>query len=253
MQQRELDISVVIPAYNEAEAIGRVMTQTVAVMNQLNLTYEIIVVDDGSTDTTKEIASTHNAKVISDGKNHGKGYSVRRAFQQVQGNIIVTIDADGEHKPEEIPKLIYPLNNGTDVVAGSRFLGNGKDFTTRLNVIGNKFLNFTIMTLTGKYITDSQTGFRAFKRAFLDQVNLESDGYEIEAEITVKSLRNGFKLEEIPISCQRRESGKSKLKIAFDGFKMLKTILRSSFTPIIHESNNHHARYALENRDFIYN
>lgn len=253
MQQQQPEISIVIAAFNEAEAIGRVMTQTTAVMDELNLAYEIIVVDDGSTDTTKEVASSYGATVISDGKNHGKGYSVRKAFQQAQGNIIVTMDADGEHKPEEIPKLIYPLNNGTDVVAGSRFLGNGKDFTARLNVIGNKFLNFTITALTGKYVTDSQTGFRAFKRAFLEQVNLESNGFEIETEITVKSLRNGFKLEEVPISCERREYGKSKIKIAHDMVKIFRTILRSSFTPVIHESNNHPAHYALENRDFLYN
>jgi glycosyltransferase involved in cell wall biosynthesis len=250
MQQRELDVSIVIAAFNEAEAIGQVMKQTTAIMDQLNLTYEIIVVDDGSTDATKEVASSYGGTVISDGRNHGKGYSVRKGFEQAQGNIIVTIDADGEHKPEDIRRLIYPLNNGTDVVSGSRFLGNGKDFTNRLNVIGNKFLNFTISTLTGKYITDSQTGFRAFKRAFLDHVSLDSDGFEIETEITVKSLRNGFKLEEVPISCERREYGKSKLKIAFDGFKMLKTILRSRFTPMMHESNNHPEP---EDGDFLYN
>jgi glycosyltransferase involved in cell wall biosynthesis len=208
-------------------------------MDHLNLAYEIIVVDDGSTDTTKQVASTYNARVLSDGKNHGKGYSVRKAFQQAQGDIIVTIDADGEHKPEEIPKLINPLNNGTDVVAGSRFLGNGKGFTTRLNVIGNKFLNFTITILTGKYITDSQTGFRAFKKAFIEQVNLESNGFEIEAEITVKSLRNGFKLEEVPVSCERREQGKSKIRIGFDSAKIFRTILKSSFTPIAHGSYSH--------------
>lgn len=250
MQQGQLVVSIIIAAFNEDQTIGDVISQTAAVMNNLGLSYEIIVVDDGSTDRTKQAASNYDATVISDGKNHGKGYSLRKAFQQTHGNIIVTIDADGEHKPEEIPRLIYPLNNGTDIVAGSRFLGNGEHFTSRLNIIGNKFLNFIIMALTGKYITDSQTGFRAFKRAFLEKVYLDSNGFEIETEITVKSLRNGFKLEEVPISCERREYGKSKIKIAFDGLKMFKTILRSSFTPMIHESNNHPA---LENRDLLYN
>lgn len=237
MQERIPAVSIVIPAYNEGKSIGDVISRVAAVMKALRVFYEIIVVDDGSTDNTKNVASAHKAKVISNGKNHGKGYAVRKAFRQARGEIILTIDADGEHKPKEIPQLLYPLYNGVDIVAGSRFMGKGKDFTTKLNQIGNKLLNLVILITTGKYVTDSQTGFRAFKRSFLRQVSLESNGYEIETEITVKGLRNGFKLEEIPIFCERRESGKSKLKIAFDGIKIMNTILRSSFTPIIHDDN----------------
>jgi hypothetical protein len=94
------------------------------------------------------------------------------------------------------------------------------------------------MMMTGKYITDSQTGFRAFKKTFLNQVTLNSNGFEIETEITVKGLRNGFKLEEIPIFCLRREEGKSTLRIAFDGFKMFTTILTSGITPLTHDTYN---------------
>lgn len=216
-------------------------------MEKLSLQHEIVVVDDGSTDDTKNVALASNAIVIGDGRNHGKGHAMRKAFRQARGDIIVTIDADGEHKPEEIPRLIYPLYNGTDVVAGSRFLGEGKDFTTKLNQIGNKFLNLAIMMMTGKYITDSQTGFRAFKRAFLDKITLDSHGFEIEAEITVKGLRNGFKLEEIPIFCTRRAEGKSKIRIAFDGFRIFMTILRSSFAPIAHDVEPSRTNMELNN------
>jgi glycosyltransferase involved in cell wall biosynthesis len=226
---------VIIPAYNEGKTIGDVISKVAAVMQRLRMQHEIFVVDDGSTDDTKSVALASKATVISDERNHGKGHAMRQAFRQARGDIIVTIDADGEHKPEEIPRLIYPLYNGTDIVAGSRFLGEGKNFTTRLNQIGNKLLNLSIMLMTGKHITDSQTGFRAFKKAFLNQITLDSDGYEIETEITVKGLRNGFKLEEIPIFCTRREEGKSKLRIGFDGLKMFTTILRSSFAPIAHD------------------
>jgi len=228
MQDLRVDVSIIIAAFDEGPAIGDVLSKTALVMNRLNLPYEIIVVDDGSTDNTKQVALVHGAKVIWDGKNHGKGYSVRKALEQAHGDIIVTIDADGEHKPEDIPKLIEALNNEADVAVGSRFLGDGEYFTTGLNVIGNKLLNLAITVLTGKYITDSQTGFRAFRRAFFERINLESNGFEIEAEITVKSLLNGFRLKEVPVSCTRRENGRSKLKIASDGFKMLRTILRSS-------------------------
>jgi glycosyltransferase involved in cell wall biosynthesis len=231
-------VSIVIPAYNEGKTIGDVISRVTAVMEKLSVQHEIVVVDDGSTDDTKRAASASNATVIGDGSNHGKGHAMRKAFRQARGDIIVTIDADGEHKPEEIPRLIYPLYNGTDIVAGSRFLGDGKNFTTRLNQIGNKLLNLSIMMMTGKYVTDSQTGFRAFKKTFLNQITLKSNGFEIETEITVKGLRNGFKLEEIPIFCSRREEGKSKLRIAFDGFRMFTIILRSGITPVTHEPCN---------------
>lgn len=251
MQQQLPDVSIIIPAFNEGQSIGDVIQQTAVAMKQLTLSYEIIVVDDGSADNTRQVASTQGATVICDGNNRGKGYSLRTAFQQARGNIIVTIDADGEHEPKEIPKLINPLYNGIDITAGSRFLGNGKDFTSKLNIIGNKFLNFIIVILTGKYITDSQTGFRAFKRAFLNQVKLESNGYEIETEITVKSLRNGFKLQEVPISCTKRKHGKSSLRVAFDGFKMFRTILRSSVTPIYNGSYNHALSPLLNKLEFV--
>ena len=228
-------VTVVIPAYNEERTIGNVILETASIMNGLDLPYEIIVIDDGSTDKTGKIASAHKAIVLSNKKNYGKGYSLRKALQHAQGDIIVTIDSDGEHMPKEIPDLIEPLFNGTDIVAGSRFLNNQSLATTKLNQIGNFFFNATIMTLTRKRITDSQTGFRAIKRHVLETLNLESDGYEIEAEITVKSLRNGFVFKEKPITVKRRKYNISKLKIISDGTKILKAILKANFSKIEHE------------------
>jgi len=221
-------VSVVIPAYNEEKTIGNVIEETIQIMDSLGLPYEIIVVDDGSTDRTKEEASRYKATVLSNGRNRGKGYALRKGFQHAQGDIIVTIDADGSHKPKEIPDLINPLFNGADIVAGSRFLGDGRNHTSKLHILGNHLINMTIMVLTRKIITDSQTGLRAFKKEFLQKISLESYGYEIETEITVKSLKNGFKLKEVPVSCEKRRYSISKLRILSDGFKILKTILKSS-------------------------
>lgn len=92
----------------------------------------------------------------------------------------------------------------------------------------------TILILTGKHVTDSQTGFRAIRRDVLDTFNLESDGYEIESEITVKSLRNGFNFKETPISVERRKHNFSKLKLLSDGTKILKTIVKASFSKVEH-------------------
>jgi glycosyltransferase involved in cell wall biosynthesis len=230
-------VTVVIPAYNEEKTIGNVILETTSIMNGLDIPYEIIVVDDGSTDRTGQIASTHKATVLSNKKNHGKGYALRRALQYATGDIIVTIDSDGEHKPKEIPDLIEPLFNGTDIVAGSRFLGNQRRATKNLNIIGNLLFNAAIMTLTGKIVTDSQTGFRAIKKHVLKTLNLESDGYEIEAEITVKGLRNGFTFKEKPITVERRKYNVSKIKLLSDGTRILKTILKAKFTKITHYSD----------------
>jgi glycosyltransferase involved in cell wall biosynthesis len=222
-------VSVVIPAYNEEKTVGAVIANTIKVMDEKGYPYEIIVADDGSTDMTGLIASQCKAKVLTNDKNMGKGYSLRRAFQDAKGEIIVTIDSDGEHKPKEIPDLIEPLLNGTDVVCGSRFLGVSDNFTTKLNQIGNWLFNLAIMLLTGVQVTDSQSGFKALKKDVLNKLNLQSDGYEIETEITVKCLMFGFVFEEKPVSCERRKHNMSKIKILEDGVRILKTIIRSSF------------------------
>lgn len=222
-------ISLIIPAYNEENTIGNVLSDVISVMDNTNMPYEIIVVDDGSTDTTRQVALKYKAQVLSNGRNRGKGYAIRRGFQHAQGDIIVTIDSDGAHCPKEIPEVIQPLFNGVDIVAGSRFLGRRNPNTSKLNLIGNFLFNITIMALTGRYVTDSQTGFRAFKREVLHEVDFLSSGYEIETEITVKGLRNGFIFKEKPIACNKRKYDVSKIRVLADGIKIFKAILRSKF------------------------
>jgi len=222
-------ISVIVPAYNEEKTIGNIISSTISTMGNSRMPYEIIVVDDGSTDNTRRIATKYKVTVLSNGKNRGKGYTLRKGFRYATGDIVVTVDSDGTHKPKEIPDIIYPLFNGVDIVAGSRFLGHVNNSTSRLNRLGNFLFNVTIMILTGKRITDSQTGFRAFKKEVLQKTNLESLGYEIETEITVKGLKNGFVYQEKPISCKKRTYNISKLKILSDGIKILKTIFKANF------------------------
>jgi len=223
-------ISVVIPVYNEEKTIGDVISNTITVLESLQMPYEIIVVDDGSTDDTKHIAAKYKVTVISNGHNQGKGYALKRGFRRALGDIIVTLDSDGSHHPKEIHDLIQPLFNGVDIVAGSRFLGNGKNSTPKLNRFGNLLLNALIMVLTGKRVTDSQTGFRALKRDVLEKLKLESIGYEIETELTVKGLKNGFVYTETPIYCDKRKHGVSKLNVISDGLKILKMILKARFS-----------------------
>ena len=221
-------ISIIIPAFNEEKSVTDVISGTITVMEQLNLPYEIIFVDDGSTDNTGSIASLFKVKVIANKKNRGKGYSLKKALQHASGEVIVTIDSDGEHKPKEIRPLLEAVLNGIDVASGSRFMNVQAGVTTKLNQIGNYLFNLAIMILTRRKVTDSQTGFRAIKRETFEKLNLLSDGYEIETEITLKSLKNGFTFREIPVTVERRKFGASKIKILKDGNRIIRTILKTS-------------------------
>jgi glycosyltransferase involved in cell wall biosynthesis len=227
-------ISVIIPAFNEEKSIGLVIEETTQALDSLNVPYEIIVVDDGSTDHTSREASKYKTTVITYPQNRGKGHALRQGFERAQGEIIVTVDSDGTHRPKEIPDLVEPLFNGTDIVAGSRFLGRDSGSTTQLHRVGNHIFNTTITALTGKRITDSQTGFRAIKKNVLDKMQLTSTGFEIESEITVKGLKNGFKFQEKPITTQKRRYNLSRVKILRDGQRILKTIIKSNFFKMEH-------------------
>jgi glycosyltransferase involved in cell wall biosynthesis len=230
-------VSVVIPAYNEEKNIVNMLFRISKVLQALQVPYEIIVVDDGSTDRTALLASKHKVTVLTNGTNQGKGYALKKGIQQANGDILVTIDADGSHLPEEIPKLIKPLFNGVDVVMGSRFTGlRERDSIKKLHILGNHFFNFLILVLTGKRITDSQTGFRAYKRRIIEEIEITSSGYEVETELTMETLKNGYSVLEEPITCERRKNGLSGLNPLSDGLKILKAILRTYFTKTQHKN-----------------
>ncbi|MEM3011390.1 MAG: glycosyltransferase family 2 protein [Candidatus Bathyarchaeia archaeon] len=224
-------ISVIVPAFNEEKTIEDVLIRTHLTLESLQFPYEIIVVDDGSTDRTREVASKLKATVLSNGKNRGKGYALKRGFQTAQGDIIITIDADGSHSPEDIKTLLTPILNGADVVLGSRFRdSNGKNSTKKLHLFGNSMINLLIRILTKKHVTDSQSGFRAYKRRILKELHVVSEGYEVETELTVKTLKNGNIIHEVPISSRKRKDGCSHLNPLRDGINILKTILLASIT-----------------------
>jgi len=224
-------ISLVIPAYNEERNIGFLLQRTHDILKKESISYEIIVVNDGSTDKTAEVAKEHNVVLVNNKRNLGKGGSLRNGFKYARGKLIVTMDADGSHQPEDIPYLISPILKGdVDVVFGSRFVnGKGRDTTSRLHILGNAILNFVILFLTGKYISDSQSGFRAFTRDVLKKITLISSRYEIESEMLIKILSKNFRFMEIPINCKKRMSGSTKINSFSDGFKILKAMLKAKF------------------------
>jgi len=217
-------VSIIMPAFNEDKTIGKTIREIASLMALHCLPFEIIVVDDGSSDRTSEEALRCGVLVLSNGQNRGKGYSLRRGLSVARGDLILTMDSDGEHRPVDIVRLLRCSFDGVDVVAGSRFL-NGLNPTSSIHFVGNKLFNAAIMILTGRLVTDSQTGFRVLRRRVCDSLCLESDGYEVETEITLKSLRNGFSFREVPIGVRRREFGRTRIRLLSDGRKILQTIL----------------------------
>jgi glycosyltransferase involved in cell wall biosynthesis len=221
-------VSVVIPAFNEESTIGDVIRKVQTASGLASVPYDIVVVDDGSFDNTGVVAKSHNARVISNWRNQGKGVALRRGFESALGDIIVTIDADGSHDPRDIGKLVRPILDGADVVLGCRCLdGRGRETTTRLNVFGNSIINFAIWLLTGKRVKDSQTGFRAFRKKILQEVAVSAEGFQVETELTVKMLMNGNDVREVPIAITRRIVSNSRVNPLRDGLKILMAMLKA--------------------------
>ncbi len=219
-------ISVVIPVFNEELTIGNVIERLTAVMQKIGFKYEIIVVDDCSTDRSLEISKSQSLKVFSLKKHMGKGYALRAGFAKAKGDIVTTIDSDGSHRPEELPQLLTPiLQNKADLVIGSRYLSQKPVATKKLNDAGVRLFNFLIKILTRAEVSDSQSGYRVMKSVVLRNMRLKSNEYEIESEMLVKTVRQGFRVIEVPISFEQRTYGTSRLDPIVDGFKILLSIM----------------------------
>ena len=225
MGSNELLVSVVVPVFNEELTIGNVIERLAAVMQKTGFKYEIIVVDDCSVDNSLEISKNHSVRVFSLKEHMGKGYVLRAGFAKAKGEIVTTIDSDGSHRPEELPRLLTPILQGkADLVIGSRYLGQKPVVAKKLNVVGVRLFNFLIKILTRTDVSDSQSGFRVMKSVVLRSMRLKSGGYEIESEMLVKTAQHGFTVIELPISFEQRTYGTSRLDPLVDGFKILLSI-----------------------------
>ena len=228
-EREEFFVSVVIPVFNEEATIGNIVTRTKKTLEQLGVSYEILVVDDGSDDRSADIAQELKAHVLRD-PHQGKGFALRSGFRQAKGELVVTLDADGSHQPEEIPLVLrYIRENKADFVIGSRFFNSEANKTKipKINRTGNKMFNGLIWYLTGVKISDSQSGFRAIRSSLIKRMKLGSHGYEVESEMLVKALRMGARVAETPISFDQRTVGKSKLDPIKDGARILYAIIAS--------------------------
>ena len=189
--QMKKDISLIIPAYNEEDQLEEVLKKS------KNYAAEIIVIDDGSDDSTYQIATKYTDKVIKNSTNKGKGYSINRGINFASKQFIVLMDGDGQQNPGEIPELVYPLlNEKYDMVIGSR---NFKSVPF-LNSIANKILNTTFQMIFKIKIKDSLSGFRAIKTESIRRLIIKSQRYEIEVEMLIRAWEAGLKIKEHPIS-----------------------------------------------------
>ncbi len=226
MPPKEMLLSVVIPVFNEELTIGNIIDRTQTALHKIGHPYEIIVVDDHSNDKSVQAAKSRSTRLLSLRQHMGKGYALRAGFGKAKGDIIVTIDSDGSHLPEELSEVLEPVVGGkADLVIGSRYMNHKRVEARKLNAFGVKIFNYLIQLLTSVAITDSQSGYRAMKREVLFAQKLKSGGYEIESEMLVKTAIEGFRVTEVPISFEQRTYGRSGVDPLFDGFKIILSIV----------------------------
>ncbi|MBN2381425.1 glycosyltransferase family 2 protein [bacterium] len=220
-----MKVSIIIPAYNESATLPTILFKILA----LSFDKEIIVIDDGSTDETAEIVRALNNEIItvlSNTTNRGKGYSIRRALEFCSGEVIIIQDADLEYDPDELPKLLEPFDNGARVVYGSRILQPANGMSYMRYYLGGRLLTALTNVLYHASLTDEPTGYKLFRRELLQDLDLQSEGFEFCPEVTAKLLRRKEIIKEIPISYAPRSFGQGK-KISWrDGLRAVYILVK---------------------------
>ena len=230
-------LSVIIPAYNERATIQNLLQKVVAAPLPVGVALEIVVVDDGSKDGTRELLREIAAKgdpeilLIEQPENRGKGAAIRTGFAAATGDVMLIQDADLEYDPRDYPVLLQPiLDDEADVVYGSRFLGGPHRVLFYWHSVGNKFLTMLSNMMTDLNLSDMETCYKVFRREVLDGLVLRSNRFGIEPELTAKVAKRGARVFEVPISYRGRTYAEGK-KIGWkDGFSAIWSILRYNFT-----------------------
>lgn len=220
------EIMVIIPAYNEAENIGEVLTQIPPVVSGLKT--QTIVVVDGASDATETVVRNLGVPVIVNPINRGGGAALRAGYQAAierRARIVVTLDADGQHLPEEMPLLVEPIVKGeADFVNGSRVLGSFEQ-ESAIRSFGVVVFNWLITVLMAKNITDSSNAYRAIHTDVLKKIDLQQDQFHT-SEMLINALKKGARVKEVGITIRRRQQGVTKKPRSLKyGWGFLKAIL----------------------------
>lgn len=224
-------LTIAVPVYNERERVARALKELLS--TTLPVESEIIVVDDGSSDGTwEELAQLplpENVRLLRHARNRGKGAALRTALEAATGDAFIPFDADLEYDPQDLPKLLQPLiREEADVVYGTRAFGSHTSFSFWY-VVGNRLLNLLTNVLFNCYISDLETCFKMVRTPVLRSLDLRADSFDIEAEVTAKLLRAGYRPYEVPIGYKARTRAQGKKIEWWDGVIALWTITKIRF------------------------
>ncbi|MFO7584954.1 MAG: glycosyltransferase family 2 protein [Anaerolineales bacterium] len=225
-----MNLSVIIPVYNEKNTVQEIVRRVQAT----GLVWEILLVDDGSQDGTRDILAEmdgkDNVRVILHEKNQGKGAAVRTGLQNARGDVFLIQDADLEYDPRDYPALLKPIEEGVaDVVYGSRFLGAPHRAILFWNMVANKLLTLMTNILYNNILTDMETGYKVFKREVVQDMKLRANRFDFEPEFTAKILKRNVRLYEVPISFNPREYSEGKKIGLRDAFEAVWALLKYRF------------------------
>lgn len=225
-----MKLSVIIPVYNEVESIETILKRVQAT----RLVHEIIVVDDGSTDGTRDVLKKldgrKGVRVILHEKNQGKGGAVRTGMTAAKGDVLLIQDADLEYDPRDYAELLKPIQEGlADVVYGSRFLGKAHRVTMFWHMVANKSLTLMTNILYDTILTDMETGYKVFRREVIEGMTIHANRFNFEPEFTAKILKRKRRIFEVPITFNPRDYSQGKKIKLQDAFEAVWTLLKYRF------------------------
>ena len=229
-------ISIIIPCYNEVFTIEKIINRILESLNNYKLlNYEIIIVDDYSSDGTRELLNKiqdPKIKIFLHDRNQGKGGAIQTAIKKITGELIIIQDADLEYDPFDYNKLLLPFfETNADIVYGSRFLGGGKYVRIHFfwHYLANKLLTFICNLFTNLNLTDVETGYKVFKSQVIKSINLKEKTFSFEPEVTIKLAKKKYKFYEVPITYNGRSYDEGKKIGLKDAFIALWSIVLYSF------------------------